>query len=42
MKYAIEMGSGAMIYLCIPSCMKVGSGIQKLMMVGIHRHADSR
>jgi hypothetical protein len=29
MKYAIEMGAGAMIY--IPSFMKIGSGIQKLL-----------
>jgi hypothetical protein len=29
MKYAIEMGSSAMIY--IQSFMKIGSGIQKLM-----------
>jgi hypothetical protein len=29
MKYAVEMGSVAMIY--IPSSMKIGSGIQKLM-----------
>jgi hypothetical protein len=30
MKYAVEMGSGAaMIY--IPSFIKIGSGIQKLM-----------
>jgi hypothetical protein len=29
MKYAIEMGSGAMI--CIPSFMKTGSGIRKLI-----------
>jgi hypothetical protein len=29
MKYAIEMGSSAMIY--IPSFIKTGSGIQKLM-----------
>jgi hypothetical protein len=28
MKYAIQMGSGAMIY--IPSFIKIGSGIQKL------------
>jgi hypothetical protein len=34
MKYAIEMGSGAMIY--IPSFIKTGSGIQKLIG-GIHR-----
>jgi hypothetical protein len=36
MKYATEMGSGAMIY--IPSFIKIGSGIQKLMDRGIHRH----
>jgi hypothetical protein len=29
MKYAIEMGSGVMIY--IPSFIKIGSGIQKLI-----------
>jgi hypothetical protein len=29
MKYAVEMGSVAMIY--IPSFIKTGSGIQKLM-----------
>jgi hypothetical protein len=29
MKYAFEMGSGVMIY--IPSFIKIGSGIQKLM-----------
>jgi hypothetical protein len=29
MKYAAEMGSGAMIY--IPSFIKIGSGIQKLI-----------
>jgi hypothetical protein len=38
MKYAVEMGSGAMIY--IPSFIKSGSGIQKLIG-GIHRHTDS-
>jgi hypothetical protein len=38
MKYAVEMGSGAVIY--IPSVIKIGSGIQKLMG-GIHRqHGD--
>jgi hypothetical protein len=37
-KYAVEMGSGAMIY--IPSVIKIGSGIQKLIG-GIHRHPDS-
>jgi hypothetical protein len=34
MRYAAEMGSGAMIY--IPSLIKIGSGIQKLIG-GIHR-----
>jgi hypothetical protein len=29
MKYAVEMGSGAMIF--IPGFIKIGSGIQKLM-----------
>jgi hypothetical protein len=38
MKYAVEMGSSAMIY--IPSFIKIGSGIQKFIR-GIHRHADS-
>jgi hypothetical protein len=38
MKYAVEMGSGAMIY--IPSLIKIGSAIQKLIG-GIHRqHSD--
>jgi hypothetical protein len=38
MKYAVDMGSGAMIY--ISSFKKIGSGIQKLMG-GIHRqHGD--
>jgi hypothetical protein len=41
MKYAVEMGSGAMIY--IPSFVKIGSGIQKLMGGGMeHRHTDSK
>jgi hypothetical protein len=31
-----EMGSGVMIY--IPSFIKIGSGIQKLVGEGIHRH----
>jgi hypothetical protein len=40
MKYAVEMGSGAMIY--IPSFRKIGSGIQKLIgEEGIYRHTDS-
>jgi hypothetical protein len=29
MKYAVEMGSGAMMY--IPSFIKIGCGIQKLI-----------
>jgi hypothetical protein len=29
MKYAVEMGSGAMTY--IPSLIKIGSGIQQLI-----------
>jgi hypothetical protein len=38
MKCAVEMGSGAMIYL--PSFIEIGSGIQKL--IGrIPRHTDS-
>jgi hypothetical protein len=40
MKYAIEMGSGAMIY--IPSFMKIGLGIQKLIGGGIHRQNGNR
>jgi hypothetical protein len=35
MKYAVEMGSGAMI--CIRSFIKIGSSIQKLIL-GIQRH----
>jgi hypothetical protein len=38
MKYAVEMGSGAVIY--IPSFIKIGSGIEKLIG-GIHKHIDS-
>jgi hypothetical protein len=34
MNYAVEMGTGAMIYM--PSFMKMGSGIQKFKGVGIH------
>jgi hypothetical protein len=30
MKYAVETGSGAMIYSYIPSFIKIGSGIQNL------------
>jgi hypothetical protein len=39
MKYTVEMGSGAMIY--IPSFIKTGSGIQKL--IGVHtQNKESR
>jgi hypothetical protein len=38
MKYAVEIGSGVMIY--IPSFIKIGSGIQKLLG-GIRKHTDS-
>jgi hypothetical protein len=31
MKYAVEMGSCAMIYSYIQSFIKIGSGIQKLI-----------
>jgi hypothetical protein len=31
MKYAVEMGSSAMIYTYIPSLIKIGSGIQTLI-----------
>jgi hypothetical protein len=37
MKYAVEMGSGAMIY--IPSFIKTGSAIQRLTR-GTHKHTD--
>jgi hypothetical protein len=40
MKYAVEMGSGAMIY--IPSVIKIGSGIQKSIGGGgVHSRTDS-
>jgi hypothetical protein len=39
MKYTFEMGSGAMMY--IPSLIKIGSGIQKLIFRQAHRqHGD--
>jgi hypothetical protein len=39
MKYAIEMGSGAMIYMT--NFMKIGSGTRKLLGGGgIHRERD--
>jgi hypothetical protein len=37
MKYAVEMGSSAMMY--IPSFLKIDSGVQKLKG-GIHRNPD--
>jgi hypothetical protein len=41
MKYAVEIGSGAMIY--IPSFIKIGSGIQKLIRWReIHRYIDTQ
>jgi hypothetical protein len=39
MKYAVELVSGAMIY--IPRYIKIDSDIQKLIGGGIHRHTDS-
>jgi hypothetical protein len=39
MKYAVKMGSGGMMY--IPSFIKTGSGIQKLIS-GIHSHSDTQ
>jgi hypothetical protein len=38
MKYAVEMDSGALMY--IPSFIKTGSGIQKLIAGILHRHTD--
>jgi hypothetical protein len=38
MKYAVQMASGVMIH--IPTFIKIGSGIQKLMK-GIHIYKDS-
>jgi hypothetical protein len=39
-KYAVEKGSGAMIY--IPSFIKIGSAIQKLLGGNTYRHAVSK
>jgi hypothetical protein len=39
MKYAAEMGSGAMIY--IPSFIKIGSAIQKLIGWGEEGYTDT-
>jgi hypothetical protein len=38
MKYAVVMGSVAMIYAL--SCTKIGSDIQKLL--GLHTHTESK
>jgi hypothetical protein len=38
MKYAVEVGSGAMIYIL--NFIKIGSGINRLIW-GIHRQSDS-
>jgi hypothetical protein len=38
MKYAFEIGSGAVIY--IPNVINIGAGSQKLVG-GKHRHTDS-
>jgi hypothetical protein len=39
MKYAIDMGSGAMVY--ISSFIKTGSATQKFTGGGVLRHTDS-
>jgi hypothetical protein len=39
MKYAVEMGSDAKIY--IPSFINIGTGIQELMW-GIQKHTDGK
>jgi hypothetical protein len=39
MKYAVEMGSSAMIY--IPSFLKTTSGNSEVDRMGILRHTDS-
>jgi hypothetical protein len=39
MKYAVEMGSGAMI--CTPSFIKIGSAIQKLTGGDSHTHRQN-
>jgi hypothetical protein len=39
MKYAVQMGSGAIMY--IPSFIMIGSSIQKLIK-GIHRHTERK
>jgi hypothetical protein len=39
MKCAVEMGSGAIIY--VPSFMNIDSGVKKEMKRGMYRHTDS-
>jgi hypothetical protein len=40
---AVEMGSGAVLYSYVPSCIKIGSGIQKLIRgIHTHRHRQQR
>jgi hypothetical protein len=41
MKYAVEMGSGAMMYILVQRFIRIGSDIQKLIGRGIHRHRGS-
>jgi hypothetical protein len=38
MKYAVEMGSGAMIY--IPSFVQIGSGIQTFIKADTQTHRE--
>jgi hypothetical protein len=40
MKYAAEVGSNGIILVYMPSFIKIGSGIQKLIR-GTHRHTDN-
>jgi hypothetical protein len=41
MKYAVEMGSGDVIYEYKPSFIKTGSGIQTLLGEWVHTHTYS-
>jgi hypothetical protein len=38
MKYAVELGSGVMVY--IPNFIKIGLGIQKLIVGDTQTHTD--
>jgi hypothetical protein len=42
MKYAVEMGSGTIMYTYIPSFIKIGSGIQKLIRRDTQTHTAWR